>query len=333
VEGSKEKLANCTRKKKEGIKLSVTLSSTAPLSITKNHKFRIIEGIALTPGTFQGIDGKKIKYPNDVVEQLPPLLRSAIAVDGHTDKVIGFVTDAWLQGNDVGAKVMVFDEDYDLGKDPAYSIEAELLYDDASGENIARLLESVKKIAVLNEQAPACEKCKVTTVQERVVQLGKENSTMVDEIVEAKDEGKEETKVAPAPPAKTEVSTPEDKQVPTAPNVSVQLASLSEKLDGFMNAFGKRLDAIESERKSSQDMTLKAKLAEFGEEYKLPAYIEKLSHAEKMAYLNDHAPVKKAAVKQAKDIKAAEKASKNDPNKVALNTWGIDTKEFLGEEL
>jgi len=130
----------------------------------------VVEGLALHPGTFTGIDGHTITYPPELFENGNIVIAERRIKFQHRDddeSVVGFITGWKLTKNGLYIRGYVFDDDLieaiEDGEMNGLSIEANVHVDN---ENVARRVV-ITAVAIVPE--PAAPKARIQKVAVRTL--------------------------------------------------------------------------------------------------------------------------------------------------------------------
>ena len=94
-----------------------TLATKLEFSLDDTGDLMYIEGTIIEPGTYQGIDGKKVHYSDDVLTEGAPSAKGRPVIYRHTeadgeekDLVVGFTASCPEKDGTIGYKAVIYDE-------------------------------------------------------------------------------------------------------------------------------------------------------------------------------------------------------------------------------
>jgi len=169
----------------------VKLALEAPLHAIRVGTVMKIEGVALTTGTFYGMEGQKVKCTHRLlINSVDSLVGKPIIYPHTTDTlgeerlVVGFISAAWIEGDELKFEGYVWDKNvFDLlVEGVGFSIEAEKIGED-----------ELNFLALALTENPACPSCRVT--EAKPVKMEEERSEvdlMGEEIKVPAESGTEE---------------------------------------------------------------------------------------------------------------------------------------------
>ena len=157
----------------------------------------LLEGIAISEGTYTGIDGNTIFYPREVLRKAYDSLvgKKVKIMHQNTDQsVVGYVQQARLEDDHIIVRVKVFDQDAKqrIQDYMSFSPEITVFGDyDSSGIFTANKIDFTG-LALVSD--PACPTANVLSVQTATLSSPKQDLKEFKDLVEEKQK-KEETKM------------------------------------------------------------------------------------------------------------------------------------------
>lgn len=137
-----------------------------------------LEGVLITPGTYQGIDGKKVTYSRELLTKKAETILGTQIKYTHQDNaeaVVGFNTGVRTDGGYIFNRGYIFDRNAieELEKNPkklGQSMEADVQLDD-----LGRAMDLTFTASAIGIENPACPEAVIQNIKE--VRLGRMSAT------------------------------------------------------------------------------------------------------------------------------------------------------------